>query len=146
MLSRSHSTTKLLPFIFNNLLPFTYRFADRQFGSSRITCKASEISSVSEESAASGGGGENWVPMVPLASLPKGERRVIIQDRETVLLLWYKGEIFAIEDRSPAEGAYTEGLLNAKLTQDGCIVFPTTNSTLDLRTRAIKEWYEDLAH
>ncbi|KAE8684442.1 hypothetical protein F3Y22_tig00111129pilonHSYRG00022 [Hibiscus syriacus] len=75
--------------------------------------------SVSEQSAASdgGSGGENWVPVVPLAVLPKGERRVIIQDGENILLLWFKDEVFAIENRSPAEGAYTEGLLNAKLTQ-----------------------------
>lgn len=54
---------------------------------------------------------------MPLVALPKGERRLIIQDGETILLLWYKDEIFAIENKSPAEGAYTEGLLNAKLTQ-----------------------------
>lgn len=64
-----------------------------------------------------GDDGKNWVPVVPLAALPKGERRVIIQDGETILLLWYKDEVFAIENRSPAEGAYSEGLLNAKLTQ-----------------------------
>lgn len=64
-----------------------------------------------------GDDGENWVPVVPLAALPKGERRVIMQDGETILLLWYKDEVFAIENRSPAEGAYSEGLLNAKLTQ-----------------------------
>lgn len=86
-------------------------------------------------------GGENWVPVVPLSALPKGERRVIIQDGETILLLWYKDQVFAIENKSPAEGAYTEGLLNAKLTQDGCIVCPTTDSTFDLRTGEIKEWY-----
>ncbi|KAL2519805.1 Rieske (2Fe-2S) domain-containing protein [Forsythia ovata] len=86
-------------------------------------------------------GNNNWVPVVPLAALPKGERRVIIQDNETILLLWYKDDVFAIENRSPAEGAYSEGLLNAKLTQDGCIVCPTTDSTFDLRTGAIKEWY-----
>lgn len=95
---------------------------------------------MSEESA-SPGGGQDWVPVVPLSALPKGERRVIIQDGETILLLWYKDEVFAIENRSPAEGAYTEGLLNAKLTQDGCIVCPTTDSTFDLRTGAIREWY-----
>lgn len=77
---------------------------------------------MAEESSASGddGGGDgstNWVPVVPLAALPKGERRVIIQDGETILLLWYKNQVFAIENRSPAEGAYSEGLLNAKLTQ-----------------------------
>lgn len=98
-----------------------------------------------EESASAGGGGggggENWVPVVPLSALPKGERRVIIQDGETILLLWYKDEVFAIENRSPAEGAYSEGLLNAKLTQDGCIVCPTTESTFDLRTGAVRDWY-----
>ncbi|XP_039003250.1 uncharacterized protein LOC120129935, partial [Hibiscus syriacus] len=104
---------------------------------------STEIPSVSEHSVASGGvsGGENWVPVVPLAALPNGERRVIIQDGDNILLLWYKDEVFAIENRSPAEGAYTEGLLNAKLTQDGCIVCPTTDSTFDLRNGATKEWY-----
>ncbi|XVF30164.1 hypothetical protein REPUB_Repub16aG0033500 [Reevesia pubescens] len=125
----------------NHPLSITCCFAFKHSSSSRITCKATEMSSVSEESAASGGAGENWVPVVPLAALPKGERRVIIQDGETILLLWYKDEVFAIENRSPAEGAYSEGLLNAKLTQDGCIVCPTTDSTFDLQTGAIKEWY-----
>lgn len=72
---------------------------------------------MAEGPSASGGGGDNWVPVVPLGALPKGERRVIIQNGETILLLWYKDEIFAIENRSPAEGAYSEGLLNAKLTK-----------------------------
>lgn len=59
----------------------------------------------------------NWIPVVPVSALPKGERRVIIQNGEEILLLWYKDEVFAIENRSPAEGAYSEGLINAKLTQ-----------------------------
>jgi len=78
-----------------------------------LKCKAAQVS-VAEESSAFG---DNWVPVVPLAALPRGERRVIIQDGETILLLWYKDQVFAIENRSPAEGAYSEGLLNAKLTQ-----------------------------
>ncbi|MQM16065.1 hypothetical protein Taro_049023 [Colocasia esculenta] len=111
----------------------------------RVSCEAAEASKVAEGGpptpAEVGGDGKNWVPVVPLAALPKGERRVIIQDGETILLLWYKDQVFAIENRSPAEGAYSEGLLNAKLTQDGCIVCPTTDSTFDLQTGAIKEWY-----
>ncbi|KAJ7982725.1 Rieske domain containing protein [Quillaja saponaria] len=113
----------------------------------KITCEATEIS-VAQESSASGDGkgsgsdgSYNWIPVVPLAALPKGERRVIIQGQETILLLWYKDEVFAIENRSPAEGAYSEGLLNAKLTQDGCIVCPSTDSTFDLQTGEIREWY-----
>ncbi|KAF7836500.1 Rieske (2Fe-2S) domain-containing protein [Senna tora] len=114
----------------------------RAHSSRRLRCQAAQVS-LAEESSSSGdgGGNENWVPVVPLSALPRGERRVIIQDGETILLLWYKNQVFAIENRSPAEGAYTEGLLNAKLTQDGCIVCPTTDSTFDLRTGAIKEWY-----
>ncbi|KAF8711411.1 hypothetical protein HU200_029443 [Digitaria exilis] len=112
----------------------------------RLSCRATEVSGA-ETSAAppaettGGGGGASWVPVVPLAALPRGERRVIVQDGEEILLLWYKDQVFAIENRSPAEGAYTEGLLNAKLTQDGCIVCPSTDSTFDLRTGEIKEWY-----
>ena len=77
-----------------------------------IACKAAEVSS-----SGVSGDTRSWVPVVPLSALPKGERRVIIQDGEEILLLWYKDEVFAIENRSPAEGAYSEGLLNAKLTQ-----------------------------
>ncbi|KAK4413426.1 hypothetical protein Salat_2755200 [Sesamum alatum] len=105
-----------------------------------VTCKATEVSPPSSSSVAADDG-KKWVPVVPLAALPKGERRVIIQDAETILLLWYKDDVYAIENRSPAEGAYSEGLLNAKLTQDGCIVCPTTDSTFDLRSGDIKEWY-----
>ncbi|XP_047975636.1 uncharacterized protein LOC125218080 [Salvia hispanica] len=103
-----------------------------------IKCQATEVSPPSPLAAEDG---KNWVPVVPLAALPKGERRVIIQDGETILLLWYKNDVFAIENRSPAEGAYSEGLLNAKLTQDGCIICPTTDSTFNLQTGEIKEWY-----
>ncbi|CAL1409876.1 unnamed protein product [Linum trigynum] len=107
-----------------------------------ISCKATEVSLSDESpSPSSGGGGGNWAPVVPLAALSKGVQRVIIQEGETILLLWYKDQVFAIENRSPAEGAYSEGLINAKLTQDGCIVCPTTDSTFDLRTGEIKEWY-----
>ncbi|KAK8949620.1 hypothetical protein KSP39_PZI006136 [Platanthera zijinensis] len=109
-------------------------------------CQAIEVSKVEggEETTAAAArdeDGRNWVPAVPLAALPKGERRVIVQGGETILLLWHKTELFAIENRSPAEGAYTEGLLNAKLTQDGCIVCPSTDSIFDLQTGDIKEWY-----
>ncbi|KAJ0977220.1 hypothetical protein J5N97_012694 [Dioscorea zingiberensis] len=114
----------------------------------RLACKATEVSQGVEqeepkvdESSTESGPGEGWVPVVPLAALPRGERRVIIQDGQTILLLWYKDDVFAIENRSPAEGAYSEGLLNAKLTQDGCIVCPTTDSTFDLQTGAVKDWY-----
>ena len=56
---------------------------------------------------------------------------------------WRTDTVFCIESRSPAEGAFSEGFANARLTQDGCIVCPTTKSTFELRTGEIKEWYPD---
>jgi hypothetical protein len=34
-----------------------------------------------------------------------------------VLVFWYRNQIYAIEARSPAEGAYSEGFIRAKFTQ-----------------------------
>jgi len=49
--------------------------------------------------------------------------------------------VYAIEPRSPASGAYSEGFLGARLTQDGCIECPQTQTTFELKTGAIKAWY-----
>jgi len=85
--------------------------------------------------------GDTWVPVLPITALPRGARRLVRQDGELILLLWYKAQIYAIESRSPAEGAYSEGFSNAKLTQDGGIVCPGTDSVFDLETGEIKDWY-----
>lgn len=58
-------------------------------------------------------------------------------------MFWYRDNVFAIESRSPAEGAYSEGFEKARLTQDACIECPTTKSKFDLKTGVIKEWYPD---
>ncbi|XP_055835467.1 uncharacterized protein LOC129903966 [Solanum dulcamara] len=136
--SQHRKPPSLLPTNFNSLTSNSNSYSFSRCSNvkvKKVKCKATEVSVAEGSSAA------NWVPVVPLSALPKGERRVIIQDGETILLLWYKDDVFAIENRSPAEGAYSEGLLNAKLTQDGCIVCPTTGSTFYLRNGAIKEWY-----
>lgn len=59
----------------------------------------------------------------------------------SVLLFWYKSGIYAIENRSPAEGAYSEGFASARLTQDAAIECPTTKSTFSLTTGEIVSWY-----
>jgi nitrite reductase/ring-hydroxylating ferredoxin subunit len=45
-----------------------------------------------------------------------------------VLMFWYRNSIYAIEARSPAEGAYSEGFIRAKFTQDFAIECPATGS------------------
>jgi hypothetical protein len=37
----------------------------------------------------------------------------------SVLVFWYRNQLYAIESRSPAEGAYAEGFIKAKFTQVG---------------------------
>lgn len=75
--------------------------------------------------------------------LPRGDRKPVNALGKSMLLFWYKDTVFCIESRSPAEGAFSEGFTNARLTQDGCIICPTTQSTFELRTGEIKDWYPD---
>ncbi|KAK9795584.1 hypothetical protein WJX73_009982 [Symbiochloris irregularis] len=86
-------------------------------------------------------GEDPWVEVFEESDLPKGVRKEIRIGDQTVLLLWYKNKIFALESRSPAEGAYSEGFIGAMLNQDYCIACPSTGSLFDLRTGEIKDWY-----
>lgn len=85
----------------------------------------------------------SFAPSSPLypSSSPTGARREVRVDGVNVLLFWYKSGIYAIENRSPAEGAYSEGFAGARLTQDACIECPTTKSTFSLYTGEIVSWY-----
>ena len=78
-----------------------------------------------------------------LEELPRGDRKLVRALGKSVLMFWYRDTVFAIESRSPAEGAYSEGFEKARLTQDACIECPTTKSKFDLKTGEIKEWYPE---
>ena len=72
-----------------------------------------------------------------------GSRQQVSAGGKSALLFWYREALYAVETRSPAEGAYSEGFLTARLTQDGCIECPSTKTTFDLKTGEIKAWYPD---
>jgi nitrite reductase/ring-hydroxylating ferredoxin subunit len=72
-----------------------------------------------------------------------GSRQQVAAGGKSALLFWYRDEVYAVEARSPAEGAYSEGFLTARFTQDGCIECPTTKTTFDLKTGEIRAWYPD---
>lgn len=112
----------------------------RRFRGAVVVCSSGDVSVSQEAGPSASRGRGNWVPVIPLNALPRGERRLIRQDGETVLLLWYKNDIYAIENQSPAEGAYTEGLINARLTPDGFVICPSTESTYDLKTGKVRDW------
>ena len=87
---------------------------------------------------------EGFLPILSLAELPKGTRKLAeLPDGsgQEVLLLWYRGSVLCIENRSPAEGAYSEGLLKSKFTQDYGIVCQSTGSVFSLRDGSVLEWY-----
>lgn len=46
-----------------------------------------------------------------------GVRKEFDVEGRQVLMFWYRNNIYAIEARSPAEGAYSEGFIRAKFTQ-----------------------------
>jgi hypothetical protein len=56
-------------------------------------------------------------PASPDATLCPGVRKEFELNGAQVLLFWYRNQIYAIQARSPAEGAYSEGFIKAKFTQ-----------------------------
>ena len=56
-------------------------------------------------------------------------------------MFWYRNQIYAIEARSPAEGAYSEGFIRSKFTQDFAIECPSTGTLFSLKDGAILAWY-----
>ncbi|KAK9803651.1 hypothetical protein WJX72_008276 [[Myrmecia] bisecta] len=83
----------------------------------------------------------NFVPVLKPEDLPKGVRKEVRVQGVNALLFWYRNQIYAIEARSPAEGAYSEGFIKAKFTQDYAIECPATASTFSLKTGEIVDWY-----
>lgn len=84
---------------------------------------------------------DGFVPVLRPEDLPKGVRKEIRVEGKSALIFWYRNEIYAIEARSPAEGAYSEGFIRAKFTQDGCIECPATGSLFSLADGSIVSWY-----
>lgn len=86
---------------------------------------------------------DSWVPVMLPEDLPKGVRKEVSVGGSLVLIFWYRNQIYAISSRSPAEGAYSEGFIKAKFTQDYGIICPTTASVFSLKDGSVLEWYPD---
>lgn len=69
-----------------------------------------------------------------------GVRKEVRVNGQTLLLFWYRNQIYCTEARSPAEGAYSEGLIKGKFTQDFSIECPTTGTLYSLKDGSIVEW------
>ncbi|PSC71275.1 rieske [2Fe-2S] isoform A [Micractinium conductrix] len=117
-----------------------FRPACRSARCQRVTLRAiAQEPSVSAASSSSPPAG--FVPVLRPEDLPKGTRKEVRAEGKTVLLFWYRNQINAIEARSPAEGAYSEGFIRAKFTQDYCIECPGTGTLFSLKDGSIVSWY-----
>lgn len=105
----------------------------------QVVVKATSEQGTATASASSMEG--NWVAVCRPEDLPKGVRKEIDVDGRQVLMFWYRNQIYCIESRSPAEGAYSEGFIKSKFTQDFCIECPTTGSLFSLKDGSIVSWY-----
>jgi len=100
----------------------------------RVAASAAEVQDDSTDAS-------SWIPVCLPEELPKGVRKELEVDGRQVLLFWYRNQIFAIEARSPTEGAYSEGFIKAKFTQDYCIECPGTGSLFSLKDGSVQAWY-----
>lgn len=84
-----------------------------------------------------------WLPVAKLEDFPRGKRVKIDVGGRNAVLLWFKNVVYAIEERSPAEGAYSEGFASeeAQLTPEGYIICPTTKSEFRLDDGALMMHY-----
>jgi len=84
----------------------------------------------------------DFVPCLRVATLKKGYRDTVnLANGKQALIFWWKNEIVAIESRSPAEGAFSTGFMDSRLSQDECIECPATSSKFNFRTGQIMDWY-----
>uniref|UniRef100_A0A6U7XK26 Rieske domain-containing protein n=1 Tax=Eutreptiella gymnastica TaxID=73025 RepID=A0A6U7XK26_9EUGL len=72
--------------------------------------------------------------------VPKGTRKLVNINGANILIFWYRNELFAIENRSPAEGAFNQGFETARFTQDFGILCPSTESEFSLRNGEVQNW------
>lgn len=100
---------------------------------------------VSSSQATSSTPDSAWIPVCRPEDLPKGVRKEVEVDGRQVLLFWYRNQIYCIQGRSPAEGAFSEGFIAAKFTQDFCIECPSTGTLFSLKDGSVVSWYPNNA-
>eukprot|EP00667_Euglena_gracilis_P020857 EG_transcript_22691 len=82
----------------------------------------------------------DYVFATHIAEIPKGTRKLLSLRGASVLLFWYRNELYAIENRSPAEGAFNQGFEQARFTQNFGILCPSTDTEFSLKTGEVLNW------
>ena len=64
-----------------------------------------------------------------------GVRKEVEVDGRQVMLFWYRNQMYCIQSRSPAEGAFSEGFITAKFTQVGNVLLGLKVTSVCKRAR-----------
>ena len=75
-----------------------------------------------------------------LEEVPKGTRKLVRIKGANILIFWYRNELYAIENRSPAEGAFNQGFEQARFTQNYGILCPSTDTEFNMKTGEVTDW------
>ena len=78
-----------------------------------------------------------WMAALPEGDLPEGARRVVTVGGREMLLINYRGKIYAVGSRCPHLQAKME---KGELTEDGAIVCPRHHSVFELEDGTVREW------
>lgn len=79
----------------------------------------------------------DWIQLFPEEELTEGQRRLVKVSARRVLVIRFKGRLFAIESNCPH---MRFPLKDARLTDDGGIICPFHHSAFDLESGDVKEW------
>lgn len=79
----------------------------------------------------------SWIKVLPVESLPEGERQVVKVGQRNILLLYHENQLIAIDNKCPH---LKLPLKKGQITEDGAIVCPWHKSAFDLCSGDVKEW------
>jgi nitrite reductase/ring-hydroxylating ferredoxin subunit len=74
---------------------------------------------------------------LPSAQLAEGEKKVVEVDNRSVMLVRFRGDVYASIHVCPHQGA---NLAEGELTEEGYIQCPRHRSLFDLKTGEVIEW------
>lgn len=81
--------------------------------------------------------GSKWIKVADVDDLPEGARTVIKVGKVDVLLINYKGTVYAVRNTCPHMGFPLKG---GTVTDDGCIVCPLHRGEFQIETGEVKRW------
>ena len=79
----------------------------------------------------------DWISLFPDQELPEGGRKLVKASSRRLIVLRFKGKLYAIESNCPH---MRFPLTDGRITEDGGIICPFHHSAFDIESGDVKEW------